>query len=172
MSGDLEDFLRRAAERRQAKAIQQKQNQSTPKKRVPPQYSNRRTERSPRPVQDAEIVEAEVVTPSGTENVPVAKAVTATQGRSRQATRSVRQTVSNPGNRVQSTPASKPDISATALQQGSSSSKPYIDSTVAADDQKQVGFSAEDLVAMLKRPGGVQQALLLREILDRPEHRW
>ncbi|MCH1441245.1 MAG: hypothetical protein L7W43_16400 [Rubripirellula sp.] len=170
MSGDLEDFLKRAAERRQAKAAQQ--NQNAPQKRVPPQYSNRRTERTPRPVQDAEIVEAQVVSASGNENVVVAQAVKgsqnhARQDRSRQAKRSEGQT-SNAG-LAPNRQASEAKKQATA---GDADSTPYSQSTSTTASQESVGFSAEDLVAMLKRPGGVQQALLLREILDRPEHRW
>ena len=34
------------------------------------------------------------------------------------------------------------------------------------------GNMAEDLIRMLRKPGGIQQAILLREVLDRPEHRW
>ena len=34
------------------------------------------------------------------------------------------------------------------------------------------GDLAADLLRMLRQPGGIQQAILMREILDRPEHRW
>ena len=57
MSGDLEDFLRRAAQRRQAKESQQQASQ--PPQRQRPQYSNRRTERMAQPVE--EVVVAEVI---------------------------------------------------------------------------------------------------------------
>jgi hypothetical protein len=32
--------------------------------------------------------------------------------------------------------------------------------------------TAADLVALLRQPRGIQQAVLLHEILQRPEHRW
>ncbi len=34
------------------------------------------------------------------------------------------------------------------------------------------GHPAQDLLKLLRQPGGLQQAILLKEILDRPEHRW
>jgi hypothetical protein len=170
MSGDLEDFLKRAAERRQAKASQQKQ--SAPQKRVPPQYSDRRTERAPQPVPDAEIVEAQVVTGSSAENVVVAQAVTGSQDRSGQAARSGRRKATNAGAAAPSRLAAESKAKATAVAKRKSNSTPYAQRDATADSQQSVGFSAEDLVAMLKRPGGVKQAFLLREILDRPEHRW
>ena len=169
MSGDLEDFLKRAAERRQAKAAQQKQ--SAPQKRVPPQYSDRRTERTPKSVPDAEIVEAQLVTASVVENVAVAQAVTGSQDRSRQAGRSGGRKATK-ADAAPSRLAREAETQAAAGNAGDSDSTPYSQSNSTTDSQKSGGFSAEDLVAMLKRPGGVQQALLLREILDRPEHRW
>ena len=56
MSGDLEDFLRRAAQRRQAKAAEQKQPAA---RRQPPQYSDRKTERVARIPED-EVLTTEV----------------------------------------------------------------------------------------------------------------
>ncbi len=182
MSGDLEDFLKRAAERRQAKAAQQKQ--STPQKRVPPQYSDRRMERARRPVPDpevadaevevaeAEVVEAEVVPALSADNVLVAKAVTGNQDRSRQASRSGRRKPAKTDTAAPKQIAREEKSKATAVTDGYSKSTPYSQASATAGSQQSVGFSAEDLVALLKRPGGVQQALLLREILDRPEHRW
>ena len=34
------------------------------------------------------------------------------------------------------------------------------------------GHPAQDRIRTLQRPGGIQQAILLREILERPTHRW
>lgn len=174
MSGDLEDFLKRAAERRQAKAAQQKQN--APQKRVAPQYSDRRTERTPESVLDAEIVEAQVVSAPVDENVVVAQAVTGSQARGRQdRSRQVQRSGGRKATNVDvavTRLTSDAKTQATAVAEGDSNAMPYSQSISARDSEKPVRFSAEDLVAMLKRPGGVQQALLLREILDRPEHRW
>ena len=175
MSGDLEDFLKRAAERRQAKATQQKQ--STPQKRVPPQYSDRRTERAPRPLPDdevveAEVVEAQVVSASSTENVVLAQAVAENQVSAKQASRSVRRKAAKTNAAAPSRLAREAKANSKGGSDDNSNSMPYSQSTATKGSQQSNGLSAEDLVAMLKRPGGVQQAILLREILDRPEHRW
>ncbi len=175
MSGDLEDFLKRAAERRQAKAAQQKQ--SAPQKRVPPQYSDRRTERAPRPLPDvevveAEVVEAQVVSVSSADNVVVARAATENQARRKQADRSGSQKAAKTGAKAPSRIAREAKAKSTAVSDDNSNSTPYAQPTATNGSQQSNGFSAADLVAMLKRPGGVQQAILLREILDRPEHRW
>ncbi|HBV66385.1 MAG TPA: hypothetical protein DEF45_25565 [Rhodopirellula sp.] len=175
MSGDLEDFLKRAAERRQAKAAQQKQ--SAPQKRVPPQYSDRRTERAPRPLHDAEVVEAEVVeaqvvSASSADKVVVAQAMTENQRSSKQAIRPVRQKVAKSNAAVPSRLAREAKASSKVFSADNSNSMPYAEPTATNGSQQSTGLSAEDLIAMLKRPGGVQQAILLREILDRPEHRW
>ena len=169
MSGDLEDFLKRAAERRQAKAAQQKQ--SAPQKRVPPQYSDRRTERTPKSVPDAEIVEAQLVTASVVENVAVAQAVTGSQDRSRQEGRSGGRKATK-ADAAPSRLAREAKASSKVFSADNSNSMPYAEPTATNGSQQSTGLSAEDLIAMLKRPGGVQQAILLREILDRPEHRW
>ncbi len=34
------------------------------------------------------------------------------------------------------------------------------------------GNPADDLIRMLQQPGGIQRAILLKEILERPEDRW
>jgi hypothetical protein len=34
------------------------------------------------------------------------------------------------------------------------------------------GGPAGEIIRLLRRPAGIRQAILLREILDRPEHRW
>ena len=147
MSGDLEDFLKRAAERRQAKAVQK--NPSS--KRVPPQYSNRSSERVP-PVND--IVEATIV-----EEVIAADLVSS---RKPVQERSARE--------LQARQQEKPVIVAAAPREPG----PYHSHERASYETnlRAAGFSAADLINLLKHPEGVQQAILLREILDRPEHRW
>lgn len=144
MSGDLEDFLRRAAERRQAKAAQQQQP-SAPAKRPPPQYSDRRRERVTQ-VQDAdEILTAEIVTEPSPQDPD---------------------SFSSRRKRIEEAKQVAAQVQAEVAQKGSK--------TAASNDPALVmsGNMAEDLVRMLRQPGGIQKAILLREVLDRPEHRW
>ena len=168
MSGDLEDFLKRAAQRRQAKAAQQK---SSPK-RVQPQYSDSRTERIPQHVPDDEIVEAQVVSATYDEDVVVADAVTKSQPH-----RPKRQPTSLPGSGKASASSSKTLSDREQSRVGTSveaqpTDASYTQGKKSLNRRAMNGFSTEALIEILKRPGGVQQALLLREILDRPEHRW
>jgi hypothetical protein len=151
MPDDLEDFLRRAAKRRQAKAAEQKQAQK-PVRPVRPQYSNSRTERVARPVEESEpIVMAEIVDE-------------ATESHSRQIQRLEDQRRSieeakKVARRLEEETAKKEK----KLSQRSSNESSIPQST---------GHPIADLLANFRRPGGIQQAILMREILDRPEHRW
>ena len=145
MSGDLEDFLRRAAQRRQTKAAQQQQPPpQQPAQRQPPQYSDRRTERVARIPED-EVLTAEVV-----EDDP--NSFAARLQRVEEAKRA----------------AKKAEAEAVAKLKKSHGgrTRPAINSAALT------GHPAQDLIRMLQQPGGIQQAILLREILDRPEHRW
>lgn len=164
MSGDLEDFLKRAAERRQAKAAQQQ----APPKRVPPQYSDSRTERVPRPAPTDEIVEAQIVSASVVEDVVVAETVPVAQKRSGKAKSARRQKNAKKGAASRQTRSGPEEPNANT----ESKSTPYEEDQEMTGNRQSTGSSAENLIEMLKRPRGVQQAFLLREILDRPEHRW
>ncbi|MDA8743223.1 hypothetical protein N9N28_01205 [Rubripirellula amarantea] len=145
MAGDLEDFLRRAAQQRQAKAAQQRQAQQAPPPRLKPQYSNSRTERTVRSsVEPEEILVAEVIEDENS--------ISARRRRVEQAKQRAKEAEQELARRTQKS------------SRGSSSQS---DRSVAS-----TGDPIADLLANLRRPGGVQQAILLREILDRPEHRW
>jgi len=166
MSGDLEDFLRRAAQRRQAKAgggdpppggprqpsqrpPAQQAPQRQPSQRQKPQYSNSRTERVTRPVEE-EIVVAEVVEDLDSQWTQRRRKIEEAKQAAKQAEQEAAQAFSKMKGKagVQVIPLS------------------------GSDNSKVTGFTIEDLVQMLHRPGGMQQAVLLKEILDRPEHRW
>lgn len=139
MSGDLEDFLRRAAQRRQAKSAQQEQQQPPPP-RPRPQYTDRHTER----VVDAIIVEEPLVADN-------ANSLVAQKERLEESRRAAALAEAEAARRRQSSkPGSRSAVAATASS----------------------GNSAQELVKLLSQPGGLGQAFLLREILDRPEHRW
>ena len=145
MSGDLEDFLRRAAQRRQAKAAQQQQPpQQQPAQRQPPQYSDRRSERVARIAED-EVLTAEVVEDD-------LNSFAARLQRVEEAKRAAKQA----------------EAEAAAKLKKSHGGRTRASISTATPS----GHPAQDLIRMLRQPGGIQQAILLREILDRPEHRW
>ncbi|MFK8110588.1 MAG: hypothetical protein AB8B91_00210 [Rubripirellula sp.] len=146
MAGDLEDFLRRAAERRQAKAAQQQQQQP-PAPRETPQYTDRRTERLARIPDDEEILTAEIVEPP-----------TNTYAAQIQRVEDARREASRIQNELQ-------------RKQKKQAAKSKRDQK-SADAKVMTGHPATDLIRLMRSNGGIQQAILLREIFDRPEHRW
>ncbi|TWU32976.1 hypothetical protein [Novipirellula artificiosorum] len=152
MSGDLEDFLRRAAQRRQNKAAQQPPEGAAQRSaaRPKPQYSDSRTERRPRPPLDEDVVVAEVV-----EDVDAQW-----RGRAQKVEQAKRAA------KLAQAEAAK-ELS--KLKKKKSTSRiPPLEPLAPVG----TGHAIEDLLNMLHRPGGIQQAVLLREILERPEHRW
>ncbi|WP_182870354.1 hypothetical protein [Stieleria mannarensis] len=147
MAGDLEDFLKRAAERRA-----QKQQQAgggggaaRPKPRPRPEYTEARRERQVRQqveeaIPVAEVVE-EPVNPLAERRRKLAEAKKkAEEARARLAKQTAE--IHDPQ------PADRGVISIAG------------------------GTPAEQLLDLLRRPGGLQQAFILREILERPQDRW
>ncbi|MEM6471123.1 MAG: hypothetical protein AAF802_16305 [Planctomycetota bacterium] len=148
MPGDLEDFLKRAAERRAQKqggaaGGQKPKQQSRPRS----EYTDARRERQVRqPVEEA-IPVAEVVEPVN----PLAekqKRLAAAKAKAEAAKKKLE--------------ASKKSA---AKKESSGTPQP----PVALQGS---GTPAEQLLQMLRQPGGIQQAFLLREILERPADRW
>ena len=146
MSGDLEDFLRRAAQRRQEKAAEQQRPVAAKPPR--PEYSDRRRERVTRDHDADEILTAEVVS-EPQESDPNSYA--------------------NRMKRVAEAKRLAAEVEAEVAQESGNSKKK---NRAEESPLPMTGSSVHDLLGMLRRPGGVQQAILLREILDRPEHRW
>jgi hypothetical protein len=144
MSGDLEDFLRRAAQRRQAKAAQQ--SQPAPR-RQPPQYSDRRTERVVQPREADEVLTAEIV-----EDDP--DSFSARLRRLEEA--------------KQAAAKAEAEAAKKLAKARGKSLRPKSPSVAVALSEN----PTQELVKMLRNSGGIRQAILLREILDRPEHRW
>jgi hypothetical protein len=164
MAGDLEDFLRRAAERRKAKAAQQKQQpqrqakqpaqqrpaQQRPAQKPPqrrqPEYTDRRAERivrpEPEPIPVAEVIEEPT------------DSLAARKRRLEEAKKAAERAKAEAAKRASS-------VRSASSQPTSSGTAPAL-----------TGDFASDLLKMLKHPNGIKQAILLREILDRPEHRW
>ena len=148
MAGDLEDFLRRAAQRRQQKAQQQKQQQAAAaaSRREPPQYSDRRAERVTRPVElDEPVLTAQIVEDDELSHIEAMRRLED----AKHATKLAQQKANRESRRAKEAKAKSRNTAS-----------------------RLAGNPAEELVRLLKQPGGIQQAVLLREILDRPEHRW
>ncbi|MEM9587922.1 MAG: hypothetical protein AAGA03_11640 [Planctomycetota bacterium] len=137
MAGDLEDFLRRAAARRQAKAAPAPPAQQP---NVAPQYTDRRRERM---VTSQEPDELEDVS-------TVSNRLEQQRAQIQAAKEKARQVAAE----AAATPAAMP----TRTKSG------RVETTNTAN--------AQDLIDLLKQPQGIRNAILLREIFDRPEHRW
>ncbi|WP_442506598.1 hypothetical protein SH528x_005449 [Novipirellula sp. SH528] len=156
MAGDLEDFLRRAAQRRQANAGNQNPppaarpapaQPAVPEQRKRPQYSNQRTERMIREVEE-EIFVAEVV-----EDEP-----SPWQERQRKIEEAKRAAAE--------AEAEAAKMMARVKKRGSQVTPQF------APGPQMTGDVAGDLLRLLQSPEGIQQAVLLREILERPVDRW
>ena len=144
MAGDLEEFLKRAAARRAAK--EQQPAQAAPQqKRVADQYTQRRRERVVTPPVDEEpILVAEVV------EAPDAMA------QRRDAVKAAKKEAA----RLEADAKKKLAKLQKASGEGSSPNLSF------------TGDARADLIRLIRQPGGIKQAILLREILDRPVNRW
>ncbi len=169
MPDDIEDFLKRAAQRRQAKSAQAPPPKPAPPKPAPPrpapvaqsrpEYTSARTERIPRNHPDNEVpMQAILVDEDVVE--PVSKHVSQLKRERVNATKAAE--VRRAGGAV------KPvAVQAYVVPERA----PNVASKVSTGDN--AGFTATDrLITMLRQPEGMMQAILLNEILTRPEHRW
>lgn len=153
MAGDLEDFLKRAAERRAQKQQQaggaarpapKPRPQQQPRQQPQQQYTQAKRERQIRqPVQEA-IPVAEVVDPNSS------LAERREKARSKKRSDDARERVARQQRAIHETdgPIDRGVISVAG------------------------GTSVEQLLDLIQRPGGMQQAFILKEIFDRPEERW
>ena len=146
MAGDLEDFLKRAAERRA-----QKQQQgggaarpTPPKPKPRPEYTEVKRERQIRPVIEEAIPIAEIVHLSD-ETAEQNRRMAVAQQKSDDA-------------RARMAKQQQEIHAPTEVDRGTIS--------IAG------GTPAEQLLDLIRRPGGIQQAYLLKEILERPINRW
>ncbi len=155
MSGDLEDFLRRAAQRRQKKSAEPA---ATPPQRRRPEYSDSRRERVTEPIEVAEVVD-DAVEPELIDQMG--------------------QSIAEQRKRIREAEQRAADIRAQAKKKAKAAEK-----TKTASDKHRVGSRSQpppsglvvptrdDLIALLARPDGLRQAIMMKEILERPEHRW
>ena len=159
MAGDLEDFLRRAAARRQAKAGQaaapaqpqpQQQQQQSRAQRARQEYTNRNTERQ---VRQEDIVVAEVV-----EEDPFAAR--------RQKIANAKKLAAKARAQANKAENKQKAAKASAKQAAKSASK---SKSAAKVGPELGGAPIDDLLKLIRQPNGIQQAVLLREILDRPK---
>ncbi len=157
MAGDLEDFLRRAAARRQAKAGQaaapaqpQPQQQQSRAQRARQEYTNRNTERQ---VRQEDIVVAEVV-----EEDPFAAR--------RQKIANAKKLAAKARAQANKAENKQKAAKASAKQAAKAASK---SKSAAKVGPELGGAPIDDLLKLIRQPNGIQQAVLLREILDRPK---
>ena len=152
MARDIEEFLRRAAERRNQQVQQQKQAQ-------PKQPSQRLRE---------VISEVEIVEPSP----PMRQQGVAEQFRSRINTSEIAEHARNLGGRIQNVDDSVAERLGSKFNRDVSRMDDRV--TITDDGQNQTTREdssqiARDLVEMLKSPATVRQAIVVSEILRRPD---
>lgn len=191
MSGDIEDFLKRAAERRQARqASRPASAQQTQKPAARPEYTDSRRERTVRPREDDELIVAEVIEQPLAKRIAELKQKQADAQAVTQAGRagsaSKRDAVAvesdmarNDRNRATRRAADRADAALQSRRGNTPLSAPIAAQTAAAQRNAAAAGQAdpaneliEDLLLSLKSPGGLRRAILLHEILDRPVHRW
>jgi len=192
MSGDIEDFLKRAAERRQARqASRPAAPQQTQKPAARPEYTDSRRERTVKPREDddelivAEVVEqplakriadlkqkqadAQAVTQAGRVGSAAKRDAVAVESdmsrndRNRATRRAADRAEAAIQSRRGNTPLSAPIAAQTAASQRNAA---------AAGQADPANELIEELLQSLKSPNGLRRAILLHEILDRPVHRW
>lgn len=148
MAGDIEEFLRRAAERRQQRANQRNVQQQQAARPAAPQYTDRAAERVPRPapvyqppvqVQQVEPLMAEVIEDDEHESM---------------------------SNRRKTREAADQSKIDTELQRHSHEGE------FERSQKGQQSSAVSDLVRLLKSPNGMKQAILLREILEPRSNMW
>jgi len=192
MSGDIEDFLKRAAERRQARqASRPAASRQTQKPASRPEYTDSRRERTVRPLEDEdELIVAEVIEQPLAKRIAELKQKQADAQAVTQAGRagsaSKRDAVAvesdmarNDRNRATRRAADRADAALQSRRGNAPLSAPLSAQTAASQRNAAAAGQAdpaneliEDLLLSLKSPQGLRRAVLLHEILDRPVHRW
>ncbi len=159
MAGDLEDFLKRAASRRQAKAAQEtqqaKKNAAGPARAR--EYTDSRRERTVRQSEDLidDAITGEIVDEIGPS---LAEERLAMQQQKIAAAKKKAAAIE----------------AATAARRKKEGLPPKLEKAapVQAEGITLTGDLRQDVLRLMTSPVGLQQAFLLKEILDRPDHRW
>lgn len=162
-NNDIEEFLKRAAQRRQTKPAQAPSPPATPR----PEYTDAKLERIPRNREDDAPVQAILIE----ENSAGESVAAHMKGLSKQRAQSERKAdqrrAGGTVKPVEPPVSTKPSEGSYVPKTRAPSVAPQ---TVLGDDS---GFTVADrLVTMLQKPEGMMQAMLLQEILKRPEDRW
>lgn len=170
MGNELEDFLKRAAQRRAEHiAVRGEQQQREQQRAMParaPEYTDRNRERMATLVEDDEEVFVAEVVPSGLAGQPAYTSGLADRHLSTLAESSaVDQAYAPTSHQTPSNYETRASWNEPGQQSGSSGQ-------AGQANKPQGNASASALVKLLKSPNGVRQAFLMREILDRPANRW
>ncbi len=192
MSGDIEDFLKRAAERRQARQSNRPASGQQPQRPASrPEYTDSRRERSAQPRDDdEEFIVAEVIEQPLAKRIAELKQKQADAQAAKQSNRagsaSKRDAVAaesdmsrNDRNRATRRAADRADAAMQSRRGASPLAAPAAAQTAASQRNAMAagqinsdGALIDELLQSLKSPHGLQRAILLHEILDRPVHRW
>lgn len=191
MSGDIEDFLKRAAERRQARqANRPAPPQQSQRPAARPEYTDARRERSVGPREDDDdLVVADVIEQPLARRIADLKQKQAESQAAKQAGRvgsaAKRDSVAvesdmSRNDRIRATRRAA-DRAEAALQsrRGNTPLDAPLAAQTAASQRNAIAGQGDsggelitELLRSLKGPNGLQRAVLLHEILDRPVHRW
>lgn len=167
MSGDIEDFLRRAAERRQARQGNRPAPAASPARH---EYSDARRERLPqaRP-DDDELVVAEVIEEPMSRKLAELRQAQAAAQATREANAHKQASLAKRLKRAERAAAKTQAQRSTP--QSPLRSNPATSLTAAVTPPPEPDLIVE-LQEALRTPHGLRSAMLLHEILARPEHRW
>lgn len=178
MAGNLDDFLKRAAQRRAqseaAKRGQQHQQAVPPRRR--PEYTDQRRERQVVMADDDDdVVVAEVVPGIRGEAKPYRQFPASSSGDSSGvgSTSGSSQLQSSSNHPVSTFEARARDAAVVSVA-GQAATEPQSGQRVSGLPEAAIVErpAAHPLVAVFKNPQSIAQAILMREILDRPIDRW
>lgn len=179
MSGDIEDFLRRAAERRQAR--QAKKPAPPPARPSRPEYSDSRRERAAQWEQDAlagdeddaPVIAQQVETPLTRKLAELKRAQAAAQAMRDAAPEEAVEVGRGAASAQRSSEgiAAAGPVTPTELLARARLGRGAADATAAATAAATPSMM-DELRQTLSNPQGLRSAMLLHEILSRPEHRW
>ncbi|MEM6689311.1 MAG: hypothetical protein AAF664_07795 [Planctomycetota bacterium] len=186
MSGDLDDFLRRAAQKRKANA-KERANSKQPEPTLAPEGGNRNnppTTARRRPVsrpssadQPTGAAQSEARRsiqrpqrgPASIESVDeiiTAEVVSETAAERRKRIRSAARRAAS----QDTSERSRADEQLGSLTKSRDEDPPVAETS--KDLSIDPALDAETLIAMLRSPGALASAVMIREVLDRPTHRW
>jgi hypothetical protein len=175
MPDDIEDFLKRAAQRRQTKSSSSTTPSNAAANTTPakplatprPEYTNAKTERVPRNrVENEQPIQAILIEDDNNTGQGVAKHMESLKKQRTKATKVA--DAKRAGGTVKPIPAAP--LASTGAYVVPERAPSIAPQTMTGDN---AGFTVSDrLITMLRQPEGMMQAILLQEILNRPEHRW